>query len=70
MDPASLGIVEDLNTDSEQLLVLKLGIDHTLAQNIINYRQSRGGIKNFQELRSVPGIDDNVFQRIKENTIG
>jgi lipopolysaccharide export system permease protein len=70
MDPASLGILEDLNTDSEQILVLKLGIDHTLAKNIITYRQSRGSIKDFEELRTVPGIDDDIFHKIKENTIG
>ena len=70
MDPALLGILKDLNTDSEEFLVLKLGIDHTLAQNIITYRQRRGSIKDFEELRSIQGIDDTVFHKIKENVIG
>ena len=65
-DPASLAILEDLNTDSAQVLMLKLGIDRTLAENIVTYRQRQGSINDFEDLRNIPGIDDTIFNKIKE----
>lgn len=70
VDPMVLTIIEDLNTNNEYALALKLGIDDAQAEKIVAYRQKRGGIKNIEELRNVPGIDEDTYSKIQENTMG
>ncbi len=70
IDPAAVVLLEDLNKDGEQALALKFGIERSLAQNIIAYRDRQGSIKDLNDLRNVPGIDDTTFESIRENTAG
>ena len=39
IDPMVLTLIEDLNTDNEYALALKLGIEDTQAKKIVAYRQ-------------------------------
>jgi len=48
----------------EQFLALE-GIDEELANNIMKYKDERGGFINCEELKLVNGIDNDVYSMIK-----
>ena len=70
IDPMLTTLIEDLNKDNAHMLVLKLGVDDALAGHIVTYRNQQGSIKDIEDLRNVPGIDEIIYEKIKENTMG
>lgn len=61
----------DLNTaDAEELMRLE-GIGEKRAEDIVAYREEKGGFRKIEEIMEVPGIGEKVFEQIREDiTIG
>ena len=59
--------INNIGVDVNQASINELrhiaGIRHDIAQNIIEYRTSKGGFKNRRELLEVPDINENIFQQ-------
>ncbi len=53
----------ELNTASKQVLAYVSGLGETLAQNIINYRNTNGAFKNRESLKKVPRLGDKAFEQ-------
>jgi len=60
----------DINSASQNDLILKLGIDKKRAAAIIRYREQHGEIQSLEELRDVPGIGEKTLAKIKNNLLG
>lgn len=45
------------------------GLDEDRAQKIVDACKQKGGIKNLDELKSVPGIDDSVLNQLRNANI-
>lgn len=56
----------NINTAGVEELDKLSGIGPSIAQKIIDYRESNGGFKTKEELKLVPGIGDKLFEQIKE----
>lgn len=52
----------DLNTASKELLVFVSGINATIANNIVQYRNEKGAFKNRQELLKVKKLGAKTFE--------
>lgn len=57
----SVGV--ELNTASKQVLAYVSGLGDTLAQNIVNYRNTNGAFKNRESLKKVPRLGDKAFEQ-------
>ncbi len=57
----SVGV--DLNTASVPLLTQVSGLNRTLAENIITYRNDNGAFRSRKELKKVPRLGDKTFQQ-------
>ncbi len=53
----------DVNTASSALLARIAGLNTTIAQNIVNYRDSNGVFKTREELKKVPRLGDKTFEQ-------
>jgi len=53
----------ELNTASKQVLAYVSGLGETLAQNIINYRNTHGAFKNRESLKKVPRLGDKAYEQ-------
>lgn len=53
----------DLNTASPTLLTHISGLNNTIAQNIVNYRNENGRFKERKELQNVPRLGPKVFEQ-------
>jgi uncharacterized protein len=53
----------ELNTASKQVLAYVSGLGDTLAQNIVNYRNTHGVFKNRESLKKVPRLGDKAFEQ-------
>ncbi|RYG18532.1 MAG: RNA-binding transcriptional accessory protein [Chitinophagaceae bacterium] len=53
----------ELNTASKQVLAYVSGLGDTLAQNIINYRNTHGAFKNRESLKKVPRLGEKAFEQ-------
>jgi lipopolysaccharide export system permease protein len=61
--------LSQINTASEEELMVKFGIGRKRAESIISYREAHGSIESFEELKEVPGIGEKTFARIKESLL-
>jgi competence ComEA-like helix-hairpin-helix protein len=55
----------DLNTASKEDFMEIEGISPTLADNIIRFRDQRGGIDSVDDLQDVSGINDSVLEELR-----
>ena len=55
----------NINTVSEDELVTYLQITRALAREIINYRETYGDYVYISELKNIPGMTDEVYQKIR-----
>lgn len=53
----------ELNTASKQVLAYVSGLSDTLAQNIVNYRNTNGAFKNRESLKKVPRLGGKAFEQ-------
>lgn len=53
----------ELNTASKQILSYVSGLGETLAQNIVNYRNTHGAFKNRESLKKVPRLGEKAFEQ-------
>lgn len=57
----SVGV--EVNTASKELLSYVAGLNKTTAKNIVEYRDSNGGIKNRNELNKVKGLGKKAYEQ-------
>ncbi|TCD27481.1 RNA-binding transcriptional accessory protein [Pedobacter psychrodurus] len=53
----------ELNTASKQILAYVSGLGPTLAQNIVDYRNTHGAFKNRENLKKVPRLGDKAYEQ-------
>ena len=53
----------DVNTASPALLTRISGLNQTLANNIVDFRNQNGAFKNREQLRKVPRLGDKTFEQ-------
>ncbi|MBS7820515.1 RNA-binding transcriptional accessory protein [Wohlfahrtiimonas chitiniclastica] len=53
----------DVNTASTALLTYISGLNGTIAQNIVNYRDENGAFENRKALKKVPRLGDKTFEQ-------
>lgn len=53
----------ELNTASKQILAYVSGLGPTLAQNIVDYRNTHGAFKNRESLKKVPRLGDKAYEQ-------
>lgn len=53
----------NVNTASVQLLQYVAGLNKTVAQNIVIYREKHGAFKNREELKKVPRLGDKAYEQ-------
>lgn len=58
----------DINSASFWELLIIEGINEDVAGELIKYREENGYFMSFDELKAVPGIDDNILSIIEQNT--
>ena len=56
----------NINTASKEALMELDGIGETLAQRIIDYRETYGGFDSIEEIQQVSGIGDKRYAAIKD----
>lgn len=61
----TLGIPININRESAEGLTAIPGIGKTLAHTIEEERKKRNGFKDIHELKTLPGIGERVFDKIK-----
>ncbi len=55
----------NINTATEAQIALLPGIGSKLAAEIVNHRASIGGFKTVEEIKTINGIGDKKFEKIK-----
>lgn len=53
----------ELNTASKQILAYVSGLGPSLAQNIVDYRNTHGAFKNRESLKKVPRLGDKAYEQ-------
>jgi len=56
----------NINTASSEQLQSLPGIGKTIAQNIIDYRNTNGPFQSINEIKNVPRIGEKTFEKIKD----
>ena len=59
----------NINTASKEELIALPGIGETLAQRIIDYRNTYGPFKSIEEIMEVKGIGEGTFNKIKDRIV-
>ncbi|MCX5712164.1 MAG: helix-hairpin-helix domain-containing protein [Candidatus Omnitrophica bacterium] len=59
----------DLNSADKDALMSVSGIGAKLADRIIEYRQASGGFSDNQELKSIKGMTEARFEKIKDTFV-
>lgn len=57
----------NINTAQKEILVTLPGIGESIAQSVIDYRDTNGGFKNIEEIKNVPRIGDKTFEKIQDS---
>ncbi|WP_143961713.1 Tex family protein [Litoribacter populi] len=57
------GVGVEVNTASKQLLTYVSGLGPSLAQNIVNYRNTNGPFKSRDEIKKVPRLGDKAYEQ-------
>lgn len=60
-------IMLDINSASAEELTKLKGIGETLANEIVNYRESSGKFRNIEEIMQVKGIGESIFDDIRNH---
>ena len=60
----TLGIPISINSESEEGLTAIPGVGEALARAIVNERNKRGTFSCLDDLKSVPGIGERLFEKI------
>ena len=55
-----------INTDSIADLTTLSGIGEAKAKAIIEYRKANGNFATIEDIKKVPGISDNIYEKIKD----
>ena len=63
--PSSSGKV-NINTATQQELMVLPGIGESRAADIIAYREEKGSFKTTDEIRNVSGIGDGIYNKLKD----
>lgn len=65
---SSAKILVNINTASQEEMVENLsGVGPTLADRIIEYRETNGGFYSKEELMNVKGIGEKMFEKLKDD---
>lgn len=59
----------DLNRATADQLMTLPGIGQTKAENIIAYREEKGGFTKIEDIMNIPGIKEGVFEKIKDSIV-
>lgn len=59
----------NLNTATKEELMTLRGIGEARAEDIIRYREERGGFGRIEDIMEISGIKDAAFQKIKDDII-
>lgn len=65
--PDELSIIVNINEATIEELCKLPGIGESTAESIIEYRESKGGFKNIEELKQIKGIGSSKYDKIKNN---
>ncbi len=60
--------VKELNRASVQDLEQIEGIGHQHAEEIVNFREEHGGFKNVEELKKIPGFNNEMLEHVKSGS--
>lgn len=60
-------VMLDINSASAEELTKLKGVGETLANEIINYRETSGKFKNIEEIMKVRGIGESIFNDIRDH---
>ncbi len=56
----------NINTATEAQIALLPGIGPKLAAEVVSHRASNGGFKSIEEIKTINGIGDKKFEKIKD----
>lgn len=59
-------MIKDLNEASALELERYGQLDKSKAENVIKFRKHHGGFKDWQEVKKVPGVKEDIVNRLKD----